>query len=444
MRKERLTMAQEIKTDEALLAAFLENADNAAFAEIAQRHGPMVYRVCYRVLADHHEAEDAAQATFAVLMKKAGSIRKHRSLGGWLHGVARMTALHLLRGRIHRREREERVAMNCANASHLTTEQSNDHCRERTLGLLDEALERLSPRQREAVALRHLQGRPIAEAAVLAGCSAAVLTSRTRDGLDKLRKFFVKRGLAVSGGFLASLFESEAQAAVPQTLLPSVVAASQSVAAGAATGTALSGSVASLAEGVITAMKTMMIKQTIGLTACMIVVSGAAVTGAVAIRQDTAAPEPSGTGSQAVSFPAEAPSDGAAPLTMSAKEGNKRTALEAKMSKIMLPEIDFRQAEFRDVVEMLRGANVEYDTADETGGGKGVNLILNVRDADALPRITFSAKHISLLEAIKIVTQMAGLTYRIADQAVIIEAKGPIAGPGGRPAAPFGQDPFGP
>jgi RNA polymerase sigma factor (sigma-70 family) len=422
-------MAQEIKADEALLAAFLENADNAAFAEIAKRHGPMVYRVCYRVLSDHHEAEDAAQATFAVLMKKAGSIRKHRSLGGWLHGVARMTALHLLRGRIHRREREERVAMNYANAETAP----NDHCRERALELLDEALERLSPRQREAVALRHLQGRPIAEAAVLAGCSAAVLTSRTRDGLDKLRRFFVKRRLAVSSGFLVSLFESEAHAAVPQTLLPSIVAASQSVAAGAATGTALSGSVASLAEGVITAMKTMMIKQTIGLTTCMIVVSGAAVTGAVAIRQDTAAPEPLGTPAKAVSLSAESPTDAPAPIILNRAvdlSDSPSVKLEAKMSKIMLPEIDFRQAELRDVIRTLQQ------------GQKDVNVRLNLGDGDVPPLITFSAKQISLLEAIKIVTKIAGLTYRITDDAVIIEAKEPNAGLGGKRAAPFGQDPF--
>jgi hypothetical protein len=59
-------MAEELRTDEALLAAFLENADDTAFSAIVQRHGPMVYRVCLRTLADHHEAEDAAQAVFTI------------------------------------------------------------------------------------------------------------------------------------------------------------------------------------------------------------------------------------------------------------------------------------------------------------------------------------------------------------------------------------------
>ena len=123
------------------------------------------------------------------------------------------------------------------------------------------------------------------------------------------------------------------------------------------------------------------------------------------------------------------------PLAKPAREGNKRETLEAKMKRIMLPEIDFRQADIRDVVNMLRETSAMYDTDGEAGGRKGVNIILRLRDTDEPPQITFSATNFDMLEVIKILTQIAGLTYRVTDNAVIIEA---------RPAGPFGQDPFGP
>ncbi len=295
------------RTDQRLLSAYLRNGDAAAFAEIAERHGPMVYRVCYRILGDHHEAEDAAQATFAVLARKARSVRKRLSLGSWLHGAARMTALCALRGRIRRQKREEAAAMDTVAAMGAVPD---DASREQALALLDEALAKLSPAQRDAVVLRHLQGRSIAEAAVMAECAAETLAGRTRDGLRNLRKFFAKRGLPVGAALLTSLFEAEAQAAVPQALLSSIKAVSQSVAAGAATGTAVSGSVASLTEGVVAMMNAMAWKQAIGMAACAVLVAGAGVAGSVAVRRDSAAREPAGMDAQAVSVaakPAETP-----------------------------------------------------------------------------------------------------------------------------------------
>ena len=417
--------AVAVWTDQNLLAAFLRNGDSAAFSEIVRRHGPMVYRVCFRILADRHEAEDAAQATFAVLARRARSVRKRLSLGSWLHGVARMTALCALRGRIRRRKREEEAAMNHVAAAGTSTD--NDSSREQALALLDEALAKLSPPQRDAVVLRHLQGRSITEAAVMAECTSEALASRARDGLRNLRKFFAKRGLPVSAALLAALFETEAQAAVPQALLSSIMAGSQSVAAGAATGTAVSGSVTSLTEGTITMMNAMVWKQAIGVAACAAFVAGAGVTGAVAVRRDFAAHERPGPAAQTVSVAATPAENPGKPLAARPAEG--RAALEAKMKRIELPEIDFRQADIHDVVSFLQEASVKYDTDGEAGGRKGVNIILRLRDTDEPPQITFSAKHIPLYEAIKIVNQIAGLTYRVTDNAVIIEP---------RPADPFG------
>src|SRR5262245_50110027 len=79
-------------TDAQLLEAFLTRHEEAAFAALVRRHGPMVFGVCRRILGDHHDAEDAFQATFLVLLRKAPTIRPGKAVGPWLHGVARRTA----------------------------------------------------------------------------------------------------------------------------------------------------------------------------------------------------------------------------------------------------------------------------------------------------------------------------------------------------------------
>jgi RNA polymerase sigma factor (sigma-70 family) len=219
-------MGKELENDQVLLEAFVRNADTEAFSEIVCRHSPMVYRVCFRILADHHESEDAAQAVFLVLMRKAASIRNRHSLGSWLHGVARTTALYALRGHSRRREREEEAAM----CSDLAVQMHGEDGTTSALMWLDDALGRLSERQREAVVLRHLEGRSINDAARLIGCTPETLAGRTRDGISALRSSYAKRGVAFTGALLAAMLDGEAQAAVPATLQPSIMASSHPLA----------------------------------------------------------------------------------------------------------------------------------------------------------------------------------------------------------------------
>src|SRR5579884_2815147 len=95
-------------TDGQLLGCFIEHRDQAAFAALVKRHGPMVWGVCRRLLP-HHDAEDAFQATFLVLVRKAASIRQRDIVANWLYGVAHQTALHSRRTTARRRTRERQV-----------------------------------------------------------------------------------------------------------------------------------------------------------------------------------------------------------------------------------------------------------------------------------------------------------------------------------------------
>src|SRR5207248_10988398 len=96
-------------SDGQLLARYVGSGEEAAFAALLQRHGPMVWGVCRRVLRGHQDAEDAFQATFLVLFRKAASIRPREMVANWLYGVARQTALQARRTAARRRGRERQV-----------------------------------------------------------------------------------------------------------------------------------------------------------------------------------------------------------------------------------------------------------------------------------------------------------------------------------------------
>src|SRR5438876_2479243 len=96
-------------TDGQLLEVYISHRDEAAIAALVHRHGPMVWGVCCRVLRNHHDAEDAFQATFLVLVRKAASIRSREMVGNWLYGVAHQTALLARRTAARRRAREVQV-----------------------------------------------------------------------------------------------------------------------------------------------------------------------------------------------------------------------------------------------------------------------------------------------------------------------------------------------
>ncbi len=243
---------QTMKTDAELLEAFAESRDQAAFAELVARYGAMVYRVCFRTLRDMHEAEDASQAVFLALVEKASTLRREGTLASWLHTVARQTALYLVRTRINRAKRES------ASVDVLTGgngEEIDEAEREAVLRILDEELSRLSAGQREAVILRYLQGRSEKEAAVIAGCAGNTLSRRACNGIARLRDRLRRRGCALAVPVLIGVLEAELRAAVPHTLLPSLMAMPELAAANVG-----SGNIVTLMNGAMAALFMMKLK----------------------------------------------------------------------------------------------------------------------------------------------------------------------------------------
>jgi RNA polymerase sigma factor (sigma-70 family) len=246
-----------MRTDADLLTAYAATGDESAFAELAWRHGPMVYRVCLRALARHHEAEDAAQAVFVILARKAGSLRRDIDLAAWLHGTARNAARWAARSEARRERREEAVAMVRA-AENIPAGVGARHAVPLP-GDVDAALAALPAEQRQAVILRYLENRTQEEAAVVAGCPQGTLARRATVGLERLRQRLARKQPQVATSALALALAADAGAALPETLLPSILVASKLAAVGVAAGAAGSTGLA-IAEGAMKAMFWMKVK----------------------------------------------------------------------------------------------------------------------------------------------------------------------------------------
>jgi RNA polymerase sigma factor (sigma-70 family) len=227
--------------DPVLLERFIATQDDAAFAALVRRHGAMVLGVCRRVLPDVHTAEDAFQATFVLLSKKAGTLAKRGSLGSWLHGVARRTALKARTTAARRQAHERRVGMP------RSTDPLSEVSLREALAILDEELARLPEKFRSPLVLCCLEGLARDEAAQHLGWPVKLLKSRVEQARELLRRRLTRRGLTLSAGLFAVLLSTNAvEAAVPSVLLKAIVAA--------VNGSPLAPPVAALVEGMTRTM----------------------------------------------------------------------------------------------------------------------------------------------------------------------------------------------
>jgi RNA polymerase sigma factor (sigma-70 family) len=236
-------------TDGQLLEHFLSQRDETAFELLVRRHGPMVLGVCRRVVGHVQDAEDAFQAVFMVLARKAASVWPRDLVGNWLYGVAHRTALDA-RARLSRRRHRERQVEHMPQPTVISDMEGLE-----LHGILDEELSKLPDKYRAPIILCDLEGRSRKEAARQLHLLEGTLSSRLATARKALARRLARRGLGQSAGVVAAALAGKAaSAAVSAAILHSTVKAAALVAAGQAVAGIVSAPVMALSQGVIKTM----------------------------------------------------------------------------------------------------------------------------------------------------------------------------------------------
>lgn len=293
----------EVRTDGRLLSAHLAG-DGEAFAELVRRHGAVVMGVCRRLLGGGPEAEDAAQAAFLLLLRKAPGLAGFADLGGWLHRAAVLVSRQARRSR-RRRELHEKEAAAMRQQSGgggggapADAGEGAAVWRE-CAGRLDEAMLGLPEAQRQALVLCYFEGLSQSQAAERLGCPETTLASRCLRGLERLRQRLGVSERRLTASALGALLFAQGCAPTPATFLPSIISAAKGAAVGAPA--------TALVEGVIQAMFWTKVKIVAAavVAAALVAVGTPLVIGAVSAEQGFAPKPP-------VAAPAPAPAADAA------------------------------------------------------------------------------------------------------------------------------------
>jgi RNA polymerase sigma factor (sigma-70 family) len=252
-------------TDGELLERFLVRRDEAAFELLVRRHGSMVLGVCRRILPNPHDAEDAFQATFLVLVRRAGVVPRHK-VGGWLHEVACRTAWASRRLSVRRRA----IGKQLSELPHPTAapEEPGEDLRL----LVDQELSQLPDKYRLPLILCDLEGRARRDVARQLSIPDGTLSNRLTVARQRLARQLARRGLTLSGEALASLPVPEALAHLPEALVASVVATAQGTAAPPALVSLLG--IASLTRGGLQSMWLSRLKITLAVVLLPTVLAG--------------------------------------------------------------------------------------------------------------------------------------------------------------------------
>jgi RNA polymerase sigma factor (sigma-70 family) len=272
-----------------LLERFVSRGDEPAFEALVARLGPMVLGTCRRMLADPQDADDAFQATFLVLLRKARSLGPADAIAAWLHGVAVRVAARVRADAARRRRREPLGVV--ANPVACADDGLDPDVRQ----ILDEEINRLPCRYKDPVVLCYLEGLTHEEAARRLSWPVGSVKGRLARARSLLGSRLTRRGVASSAGAagLALLSGYRAEASVPAPLVRATCKAASQLSAAKLSTVVLPASVASLFNGVLSAM----LLEKLRLLIPLLAVSGAVLTGAgVLARQQAGRPtEPIGT-----------------------------------------------------------------------------------------------------------------------------------------------------
>jgi RNA polymerase sigma factor (sigma-70 family) len=321
--------------DRQLLDRFLAGRDEAAFAELVRRHGRVVWGTCHRRLANPHDAEDAFQATFLVLLRRAARLAPDTPLGPWLHRVAALTARNVLRGNRRR----------AAVSGPLTHDVPAPAAADRVD--LDAVLLALPERYRAPVVLCHLEGLSRREAAARLGCPEGTLSSLLSRALARLR--------ARLGDAAPALLAAAGVAAVPAGLSAAAVRTGVIFTTSSLTAAGVSPAVAGLAEGVL---RMFWVKKLTAAGAA-VVIAGGVFAGLAAQTGGTAPPQPK--------VPLGGPPPGP---NEDPPAGEKRLAKELADLKKLRQEVDAKVAE-------LAARKAKFDEVRKATGGADLKLYVN-------------------------------------------------------------------
>ena len=278
--------------DHQLLAQFARENSEAAFATLVERHVGLVYSIALRSASNAHAAEEITQAVFIILARKADGLSLKIILSGWLYQTTRLTAANFLRTEIRRQHREQEAYMQS-----LLNEPNATETWTRIAPLLDDALDKLGARDRDAIALRFFENKSFAEVGQATGASEDAAKVRVNRALEKLRKIFTKRGVTLSALAITGAVSANSVQAAPVGLAKtiSVVAFTKGAAAG--------GSTLALVKGALKIMAWTKAKIAIVVGVCVLLAAG---TASVAVYE-MAKPKYNPNDFSATTYPTGAP-----------------------------------------------------------------------------------------------------------------------------------------
>ncbi|HTJ00580.1 MAG TPA: sigma-70 family RNA polymerase sigma factor [Dongiaceae bacterium] len=202
-----------------LLRRFAATADEAAFAALVERHVALVHSVALRVARNPDAAQEITSAVFIVLARKARTLDAKTVLPGWLYHTARLTAANYVRGEIRRARRESEALME------LSPQETETGAWEHIAPLLETAMARLNPADRDVVVLRYFQNKTMEELAAILHLPETTARKRVTRAVEKLRRFFVRRGVTLSATLLAGVLTAHSVSAAPAGLALAVTTA---------------------------------------------------------------------------------------------------------------------------------------------------------------------------------------------------------------------------
>lgn len=396
-------------TDCQLLARFVDHNDGDAFAELVSRYGGLVLGLCRRTLRDDHSAEDAFQATFLVLARRAARIHNRSSLAGWLYAVAHRTAL---RAKIKRRRLREVILLDEMTDSEDTLAEVTRRHEQR---LLDEELHQLADKYREPLVRRHLMGRSNKQIAAELGLSVGVVEGRLKRGKNLLRFRLARRGVSLAAG-LATVGVSVGAARAADALITATVDAAVAYRAGTPIQGHYSQDAIRLAQQEL-AMKSSTLVTTMSCAAIAIAVAGFTLAGAGEAGQQT--PQPTSTVVVVPPVPAPAQDD---PLRLARDENaapvsgprDFRSPLEEEIDKTLREPttIDFVETPLQDVADFIADAHklhvlIDYRALDDVG-------------IQADTPVTFHLEGVSLNSSLNAMLRPLDLTWTVHDDVLWI------------------------